>query len=96
VIKYYQVTAALYWASLFLHAPVTWQGAAERVCALLAGVLVLGMTIAMARCRAFATRAVVELREDPSEKEEGLFTITASGQPATAEVTKKSVCRIGD
>ena len=53
---------------------------------MLAGVLVLGMTIAMVRRGAFATRAVVELREDPSEKEEGVFTITASGQPVTAEV----------
>ena len=44
------------------------------------------MTIAMVRRGAFATRAVVELREDPSEKEEGVFTITASGQPVTAEV----------
>ena len=77
---------SLYLANLFLHALIIWQDAAERACALLTGVLVLGMTIAMARRGAFATRAVVELREDPSEKEEGLFTITASGQPATAEV----------
>ena len=77
---------SLYLVNLFLHALIIWQGAAERACALLAGVLVLGMTIAMVRRGAFATRAVVELREDPSEKEEGVFTITASGQPVTAEV----------
>jgi amino acid permease len=77
---------SLYLTSLFLHALIIWQGSAERACALLAGVLVLGMTVVMARRGAFAPRLVVELRQAPSEESEGIFAITTSGQPATAEV----------
>jgi amino acid permease len=76
---------SLYLASLFLHGLVIWQGSVQRVFALLAGVLVLGITIAMARSGAFAPRLVVELRQAPEEGE-GVFAITTGGQPAMAEV----------
>lgn len=77
---------SLYLTSLFLHALIIWQGSAERACALLASVLVLGTTVVMARRGAFAPRLVVELRQAPSEESKGAFAITTSGQPATAEV----------
>lgn len=73
-------------ASIFLHGLVIWQGPVERAGALLVGVLMLGVTIVMARRGAFVPRVVVELREDLSEGERAVFAITASGQPGTAEV----------
>jgi amino acid permease len=92
----------IFLASIFLHGLVIWQGPVERAGALFVGVLVLGVTIAMARHGAFAPRLVVELRKDPStghrgelvepsgqalsEEGQSVFAITAGGQPATAEV----------
>ena len=76
----------LFLASVFLHGLVIWQGPTERVGALFVGISMLGMTIVMARRGAFAPRMVVELREDPSEERRSVFTITAGGQPVTAEV----------
>jgi predicted transcriptional regulator len=79
---------ALSLSSLLLHGLVIWEDPVERAVALVVGVAVVGMTVAMARRGAFATRAIVELREDRSERQEeqAVFAITASGQPATAEV----------
>ena len=73
-------------ASIFLHGLVIWQGPMERASALFVGVSILGTTIAMARRGAFAPRMVVELRGDLSEERRSVFTVTAGGQPATAEV----------
>jgi hypothetical protein len=80
-------------ASIFLHGLVIWEGPVERVGALLVGVLMLGVTIAMARGGAFAPRMVVELREEQGRVEpalvparQAIFAITAGGQPMTAEV----------
>ena len=77
---------SLYLTSLFLHALIIWQSPGPRVCAFLTGVLVLGMTIAMVRGGAFARRTVVELREGPTEGEDGGFAIIDSGQRVTSEV----------
>ncbi len=81
---------SLYLASLFLHGLVIWQGPVERACALLAGVLVLGMTITMARRGAFAPRVAVELRvgagRAPALFPQAIFAVTAGGQPVTADV----------
>jgi amino acid permease len=102
----------LFLASLFLHGLVIWENPLQRAAALAVGLLMLGATIAMARRGAFASRVVVELREDRREQRlcpeapsrgfvaspaerlsrgaqpEGwaTFAITASGQPASAEV----------
>ncbi len=77
---------AIFLASIFLHGLVIWQDPAMRASALLAGVLVLGMTITMVRRRAFARRVVVELREDLSEGGRATFAVTTGGQPTTSEV----------
>jgi len=79
---------SLYLASLFLHGLVIWQGPVERACALLAGVLVLGMTITMARRGAFASRLAVELRVGAglAPAPQAIFAVTTGGQPVTAEV----------
>jgi len=76
----------IFLASIFLHGLVIWQGPTERVGALFVGISMLGMTIVMARRGAFAPRMVVELREDLSEERRSVFTVTAGGQPVTAEV----------
>jgi hypothetical protein len=79
---------SLFVGTLFLHAIVIWVNPAERVAALLVGLLVLGVTIAMVRQGAFTRRLVVELKEDTRQGEKGraVFNITANGQPAVAEV----------
>jgi len=95
------VTAGIYLlflASLFLHGLVIWENPVQRAAALAAGLLMVGATMAMARRGAFASRLVVELREDqrgrglcPESRRaqpegQATFVITAGGQPATAEV----------
>jgi len=88
----------LFLASLFLHGLVIWENPVQRAAALAVGLLMVGATTAMARRGAFASRVVVELRED--QRGRGLcpesrraqpqgraaFAITVGGQPATAEV----------
>jgi hypothetical protein len=76
---------SLYLTSLFLHALVIWQDPVQRAAALLVGISMVGLTIAMTRHGAFAPRLVVELQQT-HEEGEGVFTITTGGQPATAEV----------
>ena len=76
----------LFLAGIFLHGLVIWQGPVERAGALLVGLLSVGLTIFVVRRGAFARRMVVELREDLRAGGQSAFAITASGQPATAEV----------
>jgi len=78
----------LFLGTLFLHAIVIWPTPAERTAALLVGLLVLAATAAMVRQGAFTRRLIVELREDTRTGDKGraVFTITADGQPAVAEV----------
>ncbi|HEV8129935.1 MAG TPA: hypothetical protein VGQ81_01685, partial [Acidobacteriota bacterium] len=79
---------SLFVGTLFLHAIVIWVNPAERAAALLVGLLVLGAPVAMVRQGAFSRRLVVELKEDTQRRDKGrtMFTITAGGQPAVAEV----------
>ena len=77
---------SLFLASVFLHGLVIWQDPAMRAGALFVGIAMLGLTVAMARRGAFAPRLVVKLQEYLGEEVKGVFAITASGQPATAEV----------
>jgi amino acid permease len=76
----------LFLANLFLHGLIIWQSAVERASALLAGVLVLGATVAMVRRGAFAPRTVVELRAEAGPAERAVFAITSAGRPAPARV----------
>jgi amino acid permease len=73
-------------ANLFLHGLVIWQNPMQRAVALAVGLLMLGATIAMMRRGAFASRLVVELRDDLRERGQAAFAITAGGQPTMAEV----------
>ncbi|MGH9369449.1 MAG: hypothetical protein ACRD3M_17480 [Thermoanaerobaculia bacterium] len=76
----------LFLVGLVIHGLVIWHRPAERACALIASVLVLGATVAMVRRGAFAGRVVVELREDRLAEGRAVFAITANGQAAPAEV----------
>jgi hypothetical protein len=86
---------SLFVGTLFLHAIVIWVNPAERAAALLVGLLVLGSTVAMVRQGAFSRRLVVELKEDTRRRDQGraMFTITANGQPAVAEVRMSYAAR---
>jgi hypothetical protein len=73
---------ALFLAGIFLHGLVIWSDPLQRGIALLVGVMVVGMTLAMRG--AFARRLNVELREDEGGR--ALFSVTAAGRPAATEV----------
>jgi uncharacterized membrane protein len=73
----------LFLASIFLHGLVIWSDPLQRGIALLVGVVVVGMTLAMRR-GALARRLVVELRQN--EGEQALFSVTAAGRPAATDV----------
>jgi hypothetical protein len=71
---------------LFLYGLVIWQGAVERAIAVIVGGIVLAATAAIVRRGAFAPRVVIVLRDDGSAGGRAVFAVTASGQPAEAEV----------
>lgn len=73
-------------ANLFLHGLIIWQHPFERAVALVAGTLMLGITLVMIRRGAFTPRLVVELRHDQRAGDAAVLTIVAGGQPAAAEV----------
>ena len=73
---------ALFLASIFLHGFVIWSDPLQRGLALLVGVMVLGITLAMRG--ALARRLVIELRED--EGEQLIFSVTAAGRPTASDV----------
>lgn len=76
----------LFLANLFLHGLVIWEEPLMRVGGVLTGLLILVVTAAMVRRGAFASRIVVELREDRRRDGRSLVAVTADGQPAAADV----------
>ncbi len=79
----------IFLAGILLHGLVIWQAPFQRVCAVLAGVGILGLTVDMIRRGSLAPRTVVELRQDADVAEgedRAIFTITASGRPQEAQV----------
>jgi hypothetical protein len=76
------VIYVLYLASVFLHGLVIWSDPLQRAIALLVGVMVVGMTLAMRGV--LDRRLVVELRED--EDGRALFSVTAAGRPTATDV----------
>jgi len=78
--------AGLFLVNLFLHGLVLWQNPLARASAILVAVLIVGATIVMVRRGAFAPRIVVELRQDQREGGRGMFGVTATGEPAAADV----------
>jgi len=76
------VIYVLFLASIFLHGLVIWSDPLQRALALLVGVMVVGMTLAMHG--ALARRSVVELRQHEGER--ALFTVTTAGRPSATDV----------
>jgi amino acid permease len=73
--------------ALFLHGLVLWRNPIERAIALGVGLLMLGLTITMARRRVFAPRMIVELRQDQARSAgQAVFAVTRAGQGLAAEV----------
>jgi hypothetical protein len=71
------VIYVLYLASIFLHGLVIWSDPLQRAIALLVGVMVVGMTLAMRGV--LARRLVVELRQD--EDGRALYSVTRTDGP---------------
>jgi hypothetical protein len=76
----------LFLANLFVHGLVIWDQPLQQAGAVLVGLLVLGMTASMLRRRAFAPRAVIELRADHRRDAPSTLAVTANGVRANAEV----------
>jgi hypothetical protein len=76
----------LFVGSVLLHGVVIWDGLLERSAALLAGVLIVGMTIVMARGGAFARRFAIQVRDDQAEGK-ATFGVTAAGEPVTSDIS---------
>jgi hypothetical protein len=75
----------LFVAGVFLHGLVIWDDPFKRGAALLAGVAMVAMTLAMARRGAFAPRTNLELRDGEGARA-AEFALTAAGRPAEADV----------
>ena len=77
---------SLFLAILFFHGLFIWENPVARISALCIALLSLGATVVMKRYGAFASRVVVELREEQRQGGRSVFTITAGGRPKIAEV----------
>ncbi|MBW4428475.1 MAG: hypothetical protein KME50_29620 [Nostoc desertorum CM1-VF14] len=77
---------SLFLTILLVHGLFIWENYVARISALSIATLSLGATLVMKHYGAFASRVVVELREDQQQKGHSLFTVTAGGQPKIAEI----------
>ena len=73
-------------SGLFLHGLLIWQNPVQRAVAIITGLLIIGMTIAMFRRGVFAPRAVIEIRQDQAENGKVEYSIVSDGSPTPADV----------
>ncbi|MBD2299689.1 hypothetical protein [Nostoc sp. FACHB-190] len=71
---------------LLIHSLFIWQHPLARISAFSIALLSLGATIVMQLYGAFASRVVVELRQEQQPQGNSVFTITAGGKPKIADV----------
>ena len=71
---------------IFVYGLFIFQSVVERAVTLLVGAATLAVTLVMLRRGALARRLVVELRQDQTSGGTSLLSLTANGQPATAQV----------
>jgi hypothetical protein len=76
----------LYLTGLLLHGLVIWENPGQRAVAVGVGVMMLGVTISLARRGSFSPRLVVELRQDQGDGGRALFNTTLGGQPVPLAV----------
>jgi amino acid permease len=69
----------LFLANLALHGLVIWEDPLQRVGGVLMALLIFGVTVAMVRRGAFASRVVVELRQDLRRDGRSHLAVTAAG-----------------
>ena len=72
--------------SLFLHGLVIWENPLARALALLAGVVSLGLTVAVWRAGAFRARLVVELRQERNGGPPTQVSVIGAGTPIQADI----------
>lgn len=72
--------------SIFVHGIFIWQDPFQRFSALIAGTVMLIMTLVVMRRGAFTARTVVEVRVERNPEEEASFSVTSSGKPVTTDV----------
>ena len=77
---------AMFLGTIFIYGLVIWQDPFQRLSALVAGIVMLGMTFAVVRRGALAPRAVVEVRVERNPEEEATFSVTSNGAPVPANV----------
>ena len=80
------VIYAVFVANLCMHGFVIWQHPVERLAALVAGVVVLALPVVLTRQGVFASRAVVELRQESLPGTAGAFAILCNGRAFAARV----------
>jgi hypothetical protein len=76
---------SLFLTILFIHGLFIWKNPVARISALCIAILLLGATLVMLHYGAFASRMVVELREEQAGKS-SVFAIAVGGKPKVAEV----------
>jgi hypothetical protein len=76
---------SLFLTILFVHGLFIWKNPVARISALCIGLLLLGATLVMKQYGAFASRVVVEMREEQPGKP-SVFAIAVGGKPKVAEV----------
>ncbi|UKO96714.1 hypothetical protein [Nostoc sp. UHCC 0870] len=79
-------TYSLFLGILFFHGLFIWQNPVARFSALGIALLSLIATFVMKHYGAFASRVVVELREEQQREGHSVFKITAGGRPQMAEI----------
>jgi len=77
---------ALFVVALLLHGTVIWQSAVPQAAAIIAAVVVLVFTIDCLRRRAFAPRAVLELRQPANPGSPAAIIVADGGHPVSADV----------
>ena len=77
---------SLFLGNLLLHGLLVWKNPVARIGALSVALLSLVATAIMIYGGAFATRLVIELRENPQERGRTVFRIIAGGKPKKADV----------
>jgi hypothetical protein len=73
-------------ASIFLHGLIIWADPLWRAGALLAGGLIIVMSVVLARTQAFKRRLVVELRQEAGAEDSARFSVVAAGEPVATAV----------